>query len=140
MTKLYNKSSEKEKRRQLRQNITKAEKLVWDKVKDRQIEKCKICRQYSVDKFVIDFYSPELKLAIEIDGESHFENGAAEYDKERQAFLESAGITFIRFTNNDVSKSLSGVLESIAQKIRELRYACLKTLSPLQPSKDLING
>ncbi len=101
MTKLYNKSSEKEKRRQLRQNITKAEKLLWDKVKDRQIENCKIRRQYSVDKFVIDFYSPELKLAIEIDGESHFENGAAEYDKERQAFLESAGITFIRFTNND---------------------------------------
>ncbi|WP_414581813.1 endonuclease domain-containing protein [Scytonema sp. PCC 10023] len=121
MTKLYNKSSEKEKRRQLRQNITKAEKLLWDKVKDRQIENCKIRRQYSVDKFVIDFYSPELKLAIEIDGESHFENGAAEYDKERQAFLESAGITFIRFTNNDVSRSLSGVLESIAQKIRELR-------------------
>ena len=121
MTKLYNKSSEKEKRRQLRQNITKAEKLVWDKVKDRQIENCKIRRQYSVDKFVIDFYSPELKLAIEIDGESHFENGAAEYDKERQGFLESAGITFIRFTNNDVSKSLSRVLESIAQKIRELR-------------------
>ncbi len=101
MTKLYNKSSEKEKRRQLRQNITKAEKLLWDKVKHRQIENCKIRRQYSLAKFVIDFYSPELKLAVEIDGESQFENGAAEYDKERQAFLESAGITFIRFTNND---------------------------------------
>ncbi|MDJ0733485.1 MAG: endonuclease domain-containing protein [Nostocaceae cyanobacterium] len=121
MTKLYNKSSEKEKRRQLRQNITKAEKILWGKIKNRQIENCKFRRQYSVDKFVIDFYSPELKLAIEIDGDSHFEDGAAEYDTERQVFIESAGIRFIRFTNEDVYMNLSGVLESIAQMIRDLR-------------------
>ncbi len=56
MTKLYNKNSETEKRRQLRQNITKAEKLIWDKIRDRQLENCKFRRQYSVDKFVMDFY------------------------------------------------------------------------------------
>ncbi len=121
MTKLYNKSSEEEKRRQLRQNITKAEKILWEKVKDRQIEDCKFRRQYSVAEFVIDFYSPELKLAIEIDGDSHFQNGAAEYDKERQVFIESTGIRFIRFTNDDVYNNLSGVLEYIAQNIRDLR-------------------
>ncbi|PMB42436.1 hypothetical protein CEN41_15240 [Fischerella thermalis CCMEE 5330] len=121
MTKLYNKSSEKEKRRQLRQNIAKAEKILWEKVKDRQIEDCKFRRQYSVAEFVIDFYSPELKLAIEIDGDSHFKNGAAEYDKERQLLIESAGIRFIRFTNDDVYTNLPGVLESIAQNIRDLR-------------------
>lgn len=121
MTQLYNKDSEKEKRRLLRQNITKAEKLIWEKLRDRQLENCKFRRQYSVDKFVIDFYSPELRLAIEIDGESHFENGAVEYDKARQEFIESAGIKFIRFTNNDVYGNLFGVLESIGEKIRELR-------------------
>ncbi|MBW4597900.1 MAG: endonuclease domain-containing protein [Brasilonema angustatum HA4187-MV1] len=122
MTQLYNKDSEKDKRRLLRQNITKAEKLIWDKLRDRQLENCKFRRQYSVDKFVIDFYSPELRLAIEIDGGSHFENGAAEYDKARQELIESAGINFIRFTNNDVYGNLSGVLESIAEKIRELTH------------------
>ncbi|MBW4632853.1 MAG: endonuclease domain-containing protein [Iphinoe sp. HA4291-MV1] len=121
MTQLYNKDSEKDKRRLLRQNITKAEKLIWDKLRDRQLENCKFRRQYSVDKFVIDFYSPELRLAIEIDCESHFENGAAEYDQAIQEFLESAGINFIRFTNNDVYGNLSEVLESIAQNIRNLR-------------------
>ncbi|OKH11579.1 hypothetical protein NIES592_21295 [Fischerella major NIES-592] len=121
MTKLYNKSSEKEKRRQIRRNIAKAEKILWEKVKDRQIEDCKFRRQYSVAEFVIDFYSPELKLAIEIDGDSHFKNGAAEYDKERQVFIESTGIRFIRFTNDDVYNNLSGVLEYIAQNIRDLR-------------------
>ncbi|MBG1262334.1 endonuclease domain-containing protein [Nostoc commune] len=121
MTQLYNKNSEIEKRRLLRQNITKSEKLIWDKIRDRQLENCKFRRQYSVDKFVIDFYSSELKLAIEIDGESHFKEGAAEYDNARQEFIESAGIKFIRFTNNDVYANLSGVLESIAQNIRNLR-------------------
>ncbi|MEH2408805.1 endonuclease domain-containing protein [Nostoc sp.] len=121
MTKLYNKNSEIEKRRLLRQNITKAEKLIWDKIRDRQLENCKFRRQYSVDKFVMDFYSSEFKLAIEIDGESHFQEGAAESDKARQEFIESAGIKFIRFTNNDMYANLSGVLESIAQNIRNLR-------------------
>ncbi|WP_414549561.1 endonuclease domain-containing protein [Anabaena sp. CCY 0017] len=121
MNKLYNKNTELEKRRILRQNITKAEKLIWDKIRDRQLENCKFRRQYSVDRFVIDFYSPELKLAIEIDGDSHFQDGAAEYDQVRQEFMESVGIKFIRFTNNDVYGNLSGVLESIAQYIQNLR-------------------
>ena len=121
MTQLYNKNSEKEKRRKLRQDIVKAEKIIWDKIRNRQIEDCKFRRQYSVDKFVIDFYSPILKLAIEIDGESHFKDGMAEYDRERQNYIESLGIRFIRFTNNDVYENLDGVLESIALKVRELR-------------------
>ena len=121
MNKLYNKNSEIEKRRLLRQNITKAEKLIWNKIRDRQLENCKFRRQYSVDRFVIDFYSAELKLGIEIDGESHFQEGAAEYDQARQEFMESVGIKFIRFTNNDVYGNLSGVLESIVQHIRDLR-------------------
>jgi very-short-patch-repair endonuclease len=121
MTQLYNQNSEKDKRRQLRQNITKAEKLIWDKLRDRQLENCKFRRQYSVDKFVIDFYSPELKLAIEIDGESHFLDGVGEYDQARQEFIESAGIKFLRFTNNDVYANLPIVLENIAQNIQNLR-------------------
>ncbi len=74
-----------------------------------------------MDKFVIDFYSLELKLAIEVDAETHFQEGSTEYDRARQEFIESAGIKFIRFTNNDVYANLFGVLESIAQNIRNLR-------------------
>jgi very-short-patch-repair endonuclease len=121
MTKLFNKTSEKLKRRELRSNMTKAEAIVWQKLRCKQIENCKFRNQYSVDHFVLDFYSPELKLAIEIDGESHFQEGVAQYDKERQIFIESAGIQFLRFTNQDVYENLNGVLETIASKIRELR-------------------
>jgi hypothetical protein len=61
------------------------------------------------------------QLAIEIDGDSHFQDGAQEYDWERQAFIESAGIRFLRFTNNDVYRNLESVLEIITRKVRELR-------------------
>jgi len=121
MTKLFNKTSEKLKRRQLGRNITKAEAIVWQKLRCKQIENCKFRNQYSVEPFVLDFYSPEIKLAIEIAGESHFQEGAAHYGKERQIFIESTGINFWRFTNNQVYENLNGVLEIIAQKIRELR-------------------
>ncbi|HEY9821073.1 MAG TPA: endonuclease domain-containing protein [Candidatus Sericytochromatia bacterium] len=121
MTKLFNKTTEKLKRQQLRRNITKAEAIIWQKLRCKQIENCKFRNQYSVEQFVLDFYSPEIKLAIEIDGESHFQEGAAHYDKERQIFIESTGINFLRFTNNQVYENLNGVLEIIAQKIRELR-------------------
>ncbi len=121
MTKLFNKTSEKLKRQELHRNITKAEAIVWQKLRCKQIENCKFRNQYSVAQFVLDFYSPEIKLGIEIDGESHFQDGAAHYDEERQIFIESAGISFLRFTNNEVYQNLNGVLEVIAQKIRELR-------------------
>ena len=121
MTKIYNRTSEKEKRRYLRKNMPKAEVIIWDKIKGKQIEGCKFRRQYSVAEFAIDFYAPELKLGIEIDGDSHYQKGVPEYDRERQEFIESTGIIFLRFTNDDVYDSLDGVLEIIRAKILVLR-------------------
>jgi very-short-patch-repair endonuclease len=106
MTKLFHETTEKLKRRQLRRNITKAEAIAWQKLRCKQIENCKFRNQYSVKQFVLDFYSPEIKLAIEIDGESHFQDAAAHYDNERKIFIESTGINFLRFTNNQVYKTL----------------------------------
>ncbi len=121
MTKLYNKSSEKTKRQTLRSNMPPAEQLLWDRIRARQIENCKFRRQYSIGPFVTDFYAPELKLAIELDGESHFAENAQTYDQERDAFLISKGSTLIRFTNGQVEQNLEDVLLAIAQKIRDLR-------------------
>jgi very-short-patch-repair endonuclease len=121
MTKLYNRTSEKTKRQQLRRNMTKAEFMLWQKLKGKQLEGVKFRSQYGVGRFVVDFYCTELKLAIEIDGESHFQDGVQEYDQQRQAFIESVVILFLRFTNDDVYRNLEGVLERIIQKIGELR-------------------
>lgn len=70
---------------------------------------------------MIDFYCPELKLAIEIDGESHFQNDAPIYDAARQEFLEAIGMTVLRFTNQQVYGDLDAVIETIALKIQELK-------------------
>jgi very-short-patch-repair endonuclease len=114
MTKLYNKTSEKDKRQSLRNNMPPAEQLVWARLKGKQVENCKFRRQYSVGAFVIDFYIVEIKLAIEIDGESHFHDGADVYDLERQSLIESTGVRFVRFTNRQVYEELDSVIESIS--------------------------
>ena len=62
-----------------------AEQLVWARLKGKQVENCKFRRQYSVGAFVVDFYAVEIKLAIEIDGDSHFSDGAEVADGERQS-------------------------------------------------------
>ena len=129
MTKLYNKSTEKAKRQALRNNMPVAEKIIWAKLRGRQIEGCKFRRQYSIGAFVIDFYAPELKLALEIDGESHFLDGAKEYDDERQAFLEEKGTKVLRFTNEQIYHELDGVITTISQTIQVLRET-----TPPQPT------
>ncbi len=121
MTKLYNKTSEKENRQRLRNNMPVAERLLWSKLRSCQLEGCKFRRQYSVDRFVIDFYSPEIRLAIEVDGDSHFQPGIQERDRQRQQFIESAKITFLRFQNKEIYDNLEGVCQRIIEAIKILR-------------------
>ena len=75
------------------------------------------CRVY-VHKFVIDFYCPKLKLAIEVDGDSHFIGGADMSDKERQTIIESFGIIFLRFTNREIYENINGVMSKIMENIQ----------------------
>jgi len=71
MTKLYNRKQEKEKRRELRQNETIAETNMWSQLRNRGCLSLKFKRQFSIDKYIIDFYCPEYKIAIELDGNVH---------------------------------------------------------------------
>ena len=121
MSQLFNRSAEKGKRRVLRQNATKAEQIVWQRLRSRQVENCKFRRQYSVDYYVLDFYCPEVKLAIELDGESHGSNEAIASDRARQATIAALGIRFLRFTNQEVYAHSDAVIERIAETVRELR-------------------
>ena len=91
----------------------------------------KFRRQYGVGPYVIDFFCPALRLAVEIDGESHFVSGGNDYDEQRQAFIESFGIRFLRFTNRDVFDNLTGVLETISSVVEAgTRQVAPKTESP----------
>ncbi len=121
MTELYNCSRDKPKRRRLRRSIPPAECRLWPYLRDRRLENCKFRRQYGIAQYVIDFYAPELKLAIEIDGPTHTLPGVPEYDAKRQAYIESTGATFLRFSNWQVYNDLGGVLDSIGLMIGRLR-------------------
>lgn len=129
--KLFNNTSLKEKRQALRNNATLSEKILWSKLKKGNLFNLKFRRQYSIDNYIVDFYCPELKLAIEIDGDSHFEEGADKKDFKRTTYLEKEGINLIRFTNNDVKKNLQQVLEEINREVELLKQALIKP--PLTP-------
>jgi very-short-patch-repair endonuclease len=116
MTLSFNKISEKEKRRSLRKNMPKSEVILWSKLKNKQMQGKRFLRQYSVDQYVLDFYCPELKLAIEVDGDSHFVTGAQEYDRDRQKYIESFGIRFLRYTNADIYENVDGVCRHIREE------------------------
>ncbi|MGD0919462.1 MAG: DUF559 domain-containing protein [Thermodesulfobacteriota bacterium] len=72
MTKIYNRTVEENNRKILRKNMPKAEVILWSRLKGKRLDGYKFRRQFSVAQFVVDFYCPRLKLAIEVDGDSHF--------------------------------------------------------------------
>ncbi len=118
ITNFFNRESEKTKRQSLRGTMSTAEVLLWSRLKGRQLLGCKFRRQYSVGAFVVDFFSVDAKLGIELDGDSHFRPGAREYDQKRQEFIESFGIRVVRIVNSEVCENLEGVLEQIGREIQ----------------------
>ncbi|MEK7503195.1 MAG: endonuclease domain-containing protein [Patescibacteria group bacterium] len=131
MTRIYNKKSQILKRKILRKNMTPAETLVWNKIKDKKLGGHKFRRQYSVGRYVLDFYCPTKKLAVEIDGGYHKLADAKLYDPVRQSEIESLGIKFIRFSNNDIENNIEKVL-------KEIKRACRITPSHLSSKAPLL--
>ena len=117
MPEYFNRREEKHLRRRLRNNMPPAEVVLWSKLRGKQLLGRKFRRQFSVGPYCLDFYSPEIRLAIELDGDSHFTEVAKRSDYERQAWIESFGIRFLRFTNTDIYENLDGVLDAIVQAI-----------------------
>ncbi|HUA56243.1 MAG TPA: endonuclease domain-containing protein [Candidatus Sulfotelmatobacter sp.] len=95
--------------RRLRRNMTDAERKLWAKLRDRQLERCKFRRQHPLGTYVLDFYCEEYRLVVEVDGSQH----TPESDAARTAWLESHGCRVVRFSNLDVLKHLPDVLETI---------------------------
>ncbi len=117
MTKHYSKKSEQEKRRQLRNNATYCEKIVWLHLRERQL--CyRFLRQYSVDHFVFDFYCSELKLAIELDGDVHENPEQKNYDKARQKYPEAFEIKFVRIKNEEFLGNPNKAFKRIEEEIK----------------------
>ena len=98
--------------RNLRKNQTDVEKLMWLLIRNNQLG-AKFRRQQPIGNYIADFYCPEKKLAIELDGGKHTESK----DRSKTEFLNQAGITVLRFWNNEVLENTEGVLQTIWDKI-----------------------
>ncbi len=109
----------KELARKLRQNMTLGEVLLWQRLKRKQMRGYDFDRQRPIDRYIVDFYCKDLKLAIEIDGSSHDGEEAKVNDEIRQKRLESLGVRFLRFTDVDVKRNMEMVMGSIKQWIDE---------------------
>lgn len=120
---LHNNKILKSRRKELRVSQTEAEKLIWYKVRNRQIVNLKFFRQYSLGPHILDFYCPEIKLAIELDGGRHSREENKLYDKDRTKYLSNFGVKVIRFWNDEVLKNLEEVLERI-------QIECHNSLNP----------
>ncbi len=103
--------------RELRQNSTKAENILWEYLRDRKLSGLKFRRQHPLLNFIADFYCHEKKLVVELDGSIHDEKEIAEYDKYRTFELEGSGIKVIRFRNEEIEKSIFMVLQKIKKAI-----------------------
>jgi len=116
---IRNDPSLKERRRQLRKDQTEAEKALWKCVRGRQVQGLKFLRQYSVGPYILDFYCPALKLAVELDGGQHNEAEIREYDEARSDFLHAQGIRLLRFWNHEVLQQSEAVLLKIAEEVKD---------------------
>jgi len=113
MTKIYNKKENKTLRRKLRKEQTKEELIFWAHVKDRRFQGLKFRRQYSIGNYIADFYCPELKLVVEIDGGQHYEDENIQKDISRSQYFENLGMKVKRYTNVDIKTNMAGVLDDL---------------------------
>ena len=118
-TDLFNLKSVEEKRRYLRHRMTKAEGLLWFKLRNRQLG-FKFRRQYSIGKYIVDFCCPESSLIIEIDGGVHFYSENELTDSERQKFLEKLGFKVLRYTNLEIIYNIKSVLEDLNKRLNHI--------------------
>ncbi len=103
--------------RQLRNNMTDAERHLWSKIRMKQLKGYPFYRQKPIGDYIVDFFCPRAKLVIEVDGGQHFSEGTTEYDRLRDEYLGSLGLRVLRFTNTEVLTNIEGVTERIEEEI-----------------------
>ena len=119
MQRIFNKIEYKQRRQELRNNMTEPEKRLWSILSNNKLG-VKFRRQHGIGHYIVDFYCPELKLIIEVDGESHFSDDAQAYDKIRGAYMLGLGLTTIRYHNHDVVHNIEAIYQSIHQYIQNV--------------------
>jgi very-short-patch-repair endonuclease len=106
--------------RELRKNMTDAERYLWSKVRMRQVGGCQFYRQRIIGDYIVDFFCPRAKLVIEVDGGQHSSDAITAADEDRDKYLKSKGLKVIRFNDIEVLKNIDGVVEKILENMRDI--------------------
>ena len=101
----------------LRRNLTDAEKLLWFRLRRKQLCGVQFYRQKPIGDFIVDFYAPSVKLVIEVDGGQHFEAKHQARDRVRERYLVVLGLRVLRFDNLQVLRAIDGVVEAIWSEV-----------------------
>lgn len=113
MPRLFTSSRYTSLRRKLRRQSTRAEVVLWNYLQNRRLMGLKFRRQHSIGRYVTDFFCAEKMLVVEVDGDTHLDPEQLQYDRERQAWIESHGIHVVRFTDGQVFEEINQVLDEL---------------------------
>jgi len=117
MVRIYNILQTNDFRKKLRRDLTKPEVILWSYLQGRKFYGLKFRRQHGIGCYIVDFYCPRLKLAIELDGGQHYQEANAAYDRERDDFIRSLNIQIIKIPNNELLHNKHGVLEMLSELV-----------------------
>ncbi len=106
--------------RELRENMTDAERHLWAKIRMKQLKGYQFYRQKPIGDYIVDFFCPRAKLVIEVDGSQHSSDELVEDDRIRDEYMSSLGLRMLRFTNTDVLTHIEGVVASIIENMKEI--------------------
>ncbi len=106
--------------KELRQRQTKAEEILWQFLRNKNINGLKFRRQHYIKNYIADFYCSEKMLSIELDGGIHFNKEQIEYDEFRTTVLNELGITELRFTNEEIIENVTAVINKIKSELNKL--------------------
>ena len=107
--------------RELRNNMTDAERRLWSTIRMKQINGYQFYRQGIIGNYIVDFFCPKAKLVIEVDGGQHYFDEMAEADRIRGEYLSNLGLKVLRFNNTDVLENIEGVVERIYESMGLIR-------------------
>ena len=115
---IFNLKKSKPLKARIKKQLTAEEKQIWNFIKDRKLYNLKFQKQYEMGRYTANFYCPEIEFAIDIDNEKH----TKKYEKTREEYLHSIGVTSLRFTSSEVKANLEETLKKIETVISDLKY------------------
>jgi very-short-patch-repair endonuclease len=97
--------------RQLKKDMTDAEKLLWSKIRYKQLKGVQFYRQKPISNYIVDFYCPKASLVIELDGGQHYDGDKKVKDRQRDGLMEDMGLKILRFSDREIFENIEAVLE-----------------------------